>query len=374
MDLAQMKVAERRPAVPPRAEILPRTANASVSVKERPPTLAPENDDGMILNLFFEDKDDRWFAGDRHLRRILRRLLLGRPQMNGQLRVFLNLCAGLDKLGIRYRVNDYNYIRKHPEELACIIGRSFVLDRIKWKNPILLGVAVYNHPLDDPDLFKRLPVKSVLVPCEWYADMCRQEWPNVEAWPVGIDADEWAPSPVEHKTIDVLLYDKVRWERDRYSHALIEPIRARLEAEGRSFQEIRYGNYKEEEYQAALARCRAMIFLSEHESQGLACQQALSSAVPVFAWDRGGAWQDPDYFPHKVRFEGGVSSVPYWDERCGMKFADIDGFKAGWWEFWTRSAAGAFKPRDYILDNLTLERQALRYYEIARAVLQRQRR
>ncbi|MGY8682850.1 glycosyltransferase [Bradyrhizobium sp. UFLA05-153] len=325
----------------------------------------------MVLNLFFEERDDRWFRGDRHLRPLLRRLLFGKPWISGQERVFLNLCAGLDRLGIRYRVNDYRHIRKHPEELACIIGRPFVLDRIAWKNPILLGVAMYNHPIDDPDLLKRAPIKHIVVPCQWYVEMCRPGWPNVEAWPVGIDTDVWTSLPAEQKSVDVLLYDKVRWEHDRYETELIEPIRAHLKASGLSFEEVRYGSYKEDDYKAALARCRTMIFLCEHESQGIACQQALASNVPVLAWERGGAWQDPGYFPHKVRFEGGVTSVPYWDERCGMKFANAEGFKSRWAEFWAHSEAGDFKPRDYVLDNLTLEKGALHYYEIAQAVMQR---
>ncbi len=335
---------------------------------------APRRGDGMVLNLFFEERDDRWFRGDRHIRPWLRRLLLGKPWTSGQERVFLNLCAGLDRLGIRYRVNDYRHIRKHPEELACIIGRPFVLDRIEWKNPILLGVAMYNHPVDAPDLLKRVPVKHVLVPCQWYADMCRAGWPSVEAWPVGIDTDEWAPSPAETKSVDVLIYDKVRWEHERYEAELIAPIRDKLKASGCSFEEIRYGNYKEADYKAALKRCRAMIFLCEHESQGIAAQQALASGVPVFAWDRGGPWQDPKYFPHQVRYEGGVSSVPYWDDRCGMKFVDAAGFKSGWDGFWTRVRAGSFTPRDYVLDELTLEKRALQYYEIAQSVMQREER
>jgi hypothetical protein len=325
----------------------------------------------MMLNLFFEDKDDRWFPGDRHVRRISRRLLFGKPRINGQMRVFLNLCAGLDRLGIGYRVNDYGYIQQHPDELACIIGRSFVLNKIQWKNPILLGVAAYNHPLDDPGLFDRLPVKAVLVPGGWYADMFRPYWPNTAAWPVGIDTDIWRPSGEHEKAIDVLLYDKIHWDRDRFSPELIEPIRAQLRKQGRSVSEIRYGKYREQDYQAALSRCRTMIFLCQHESQGIAYQQALSCGVPVFAWDPGGTWKDPDYFPHKVRYEP-VSSVPYWDDRCGMKFADIATFEAGWRKFWTQGRAGGFKPREYVLENLTLESQARQYYEIAEAIMQRQ--
>ena len=329
------------------------------------------NANGMILNLFYEDKEDRWLPWDRHIRPVIRRLLFGKPRPSGQVRMFLNLCAGLDKLGIGYRVNDYSYIQKHPHELACIIGRSFVLDKIQWKNPILLGVAVYNHPLDDPNLFNRLPVKTVLVPGEWCAEMFRQYWPDTEVWPVGIDTDTWLPSREQEKTVDVLLYDKIYWDRDRFVPGLIEPIRSQLRKEGRSFSEIRYGNYQEEDYQAALSRCRTMIFLCQNESQGIAYQQALSCGVPVFAWDPGGSWKDPDYFPHKVRYEP-VSSVPYWDDRCGMKFVDIATFKAEWQKFWAQSEAGGFKPREYVLDCLTLEGQARQYYEIAQGIIQHQ--
>jgi len=171
--------------------------------------------------------------------------------------------------------------------------------------------------------------------------------------------------------VDVLLYDKVRWDYERYEPELIEPIRRHLEASGRTVEVIRYGHYKEADYKAALARCRSMIFLCEHESQGIACQQALSSGVPVFAWDRGGPWQDPKYFPHKVQYEGGVSSVPYFDARCGMTFTDAASFTSGWSSFWSHVSAGGFTPRDYVVENLTLEKGALHYYEIAEAAMQR---
>jgi hypothetical protein len=72
-----------------------------------------------------------------------------------------------------------------------------------------------------------------------------------------------------------------------------------------------------------------------------------------------------------VRFEGDVSSVPYFDGRCGMTFADTSGFIAGWDGFWSHVGAGNFAPRDYVLDHLTLEKGALHYYEIAEAAMQR---
>lgn len=335
------------------------------------PAVPAAGGEWMTLNLFFEERDDRWFPGDRHVRPLVRRILLGKSWTSGQRRVFLNLRAGLDRLGIPYRVNDYDYIRRHPDELACILGRPFVLDWFEWKNPLLLGVAMYNHPVDAPAHMKDLSEQTILVPCDWYAAMCRPYWPHVEVWPVGIDTDLWTPTPADRKNVDVLLYDKVHWDRDRFDPGLIEPIRTHLAAGGRSVEIIRYGHYKEIDYKAALARCRSMIFLSENESQGIACLQALSSDVPVYAWDRGGPWRDPDYFPHRVRYEGGVSSVPYFDERCGMTFADADGFIAGWGDFWSQVRTGGFAPREYVTANLTLEKGALHYYAIAKAVMQR---
>lgn len=279
--------------------------------------------------------------------------------------MFLNLRAGLDRIGTPYRINDYRDARRKPEELVCIVGKPWLLDKIEWHNPILFGAAVYSHPVDDPHLLERRPVKKVLVPGPWMKKMCEPYWgAAVEAWPVGIDTDVWQPSPPERKGIDILLYDKVMWEHDRYDRSLIEPIRSTLGRYRRSFREIRYGSYREDEFHAALAQCRAMIFLCEHETQGIAYQQALAAGVPILAWDRGGPWKDPAYFPDRVIFEP-VTSVPYWDERCGRRFSGLEDFEREWAAFWEHVNAGQYKPRDYILENLTLEKCARQYLEIA---------
>jgi glycosyltransferase involved in cell wall biosynthesis len=283
--------------------------------------------------------------------------------------MFLNLCLGLDRLGVTYRVNDYRYARRHPNDLACIIGKPFVLGRVPWTNPILFGAAVYSHPLDDPELLTRLAVRKIVVPGPWMEAMCRPYWGNdsVKTWPVGIDTDRWQPMQPKGKVIDVLIYDKVRWEHNQYEACLIEPIRKRLRKCGCSFEEIRYGYYREEDFLFALSRCRSMIFLCEHETQGIAYQQALSCGVPVLAWDRAGPWKDPAYYPHRIVFEP-VTSVPYWDRRCGAKFVSADDFQASWEVFWDAVEADAYAPRDYILENLTLEKCAREYLNIVAEV------
>jgi glycosyltransferase involved in cell wall biosynthesis len=131
---------------------------------------------------------------------------------------------------------------------------------------------------------------------------------------------------------------------------------------------MRYGFYRDEEFRAALGQCRAMIFLCEHETQGIAYQQALSCDVPIFAWDRGGYWQDPSYYPDKVKFAP-VTSVPYWDDRCGRKFLDAADFAIKWNGFWNDVEAKHFRAREYILENLTLEMCARQYVEVANNLL-----
>lgn len=321
------------------------------------------------INLFYEEpEEDRWLSFDRYPRAFIRRIVRGKPKIGGQKRVFLNLCAGLDRLGISYRVNDYRYIQRHPQEVACIIGKTHVLDKIAWKNPILFGAAVFSHPCDDPQIFNRLPVKKILVPGEWMRKMCEPDYSDcVLAWPVGIDTDEWTLTPIEQKDIDFLVYDKVRWEHSKFERELITPIQSHLQAQGLSVATIRYGFYKEEEFRALLNRSKAMIFLCEHETQGIAYQQALSCGVPILAWDRGGFWQDPSYFPDKVKFSP-VSSVPYWDHRCGIKFNDTTDFFPKLQDFLDILNRKQFAPRDYILENLTLEISAQKYIQILNAV------
>lgn len=323
----------------------------------------------MVLNIFYAEPDnDRWFPYDRYPRRLVRRLLRGKQRPGGQTRVFLNLLAGLDEIGATYRVNDYRHAKRHPDELACIIGKPFVLDKIEWENPILFGASVFSHPTDDPRLFERRPVRKVLVPGPWMKAMCEPYWgKRVEAWPVGIDTALWRPADSGGKTTDVLIYNKILWDRPRQEACLVEPIRAALGAGGHSFTELRYGHYREEDYREALRRCRSMIFLCEHETQGIAYQQALSCDVPILAWDQGGPWRDPSYFPDRVVFAP-VSSVPYWDERCGMRFSDALAFPGQWQRFSEGINAGTYHPRDYILDHLTLARCARRYVEIAHEV------
>jgi hypothetical protein len=315
------------------------------------------------LNLFYEEPDpDRWIKYDRYPRKLIRRLIRGKQNAGGVATVAINLMKGLDKLGVPYRINDYKYINKHPDEIACIIGKPHVLFERIWKNPVIFGAGIYSHPIDCPNLFEQYPnVKRFLVPGEWMREMCEPYYGNkVLAWPTGIDTNEWAPL-TGAKDFDFLIYDKIRWEHDKYRDELIDPIIKTLNQHKISHQYIKYGQYTHAELKSKLSTSKAVIFLCEHETQGLAYQQILAANTPILAWDRGGYWQDPYYYPEKVKYQP-VSSVPYWDERCGLKFNGYPDFEENLVAFIKR--LDQFEPRAYIIENLTLELCAEKYLTI----------
>ncbi|GAA4328286.1 glycosyltransferase [Mucilaginibacter gynuensis] len=319
------------------------------------------------LNIFYAEPDaDRWFKYDRYPRRLIRRIFRGPQRPGGVMMVAINLMKGLDRLNIPYRFNDYRYINKHPEELACIIGKPQVLFNREWKNPVLFGAGVFSHPIDHAKLFEQYPnLVKILVAGEWMRDMFEPYYGDkVQAWPVGIDTLHWAPQAIE-KTHDFLIYDKTRWINEGLPQPFIEPLLQTLNKRGLSYRIIRYGSYNSDELKQKLHTSKAAIFLCEHETQGLAYQQMLATNTPVLAWDKGGYWLDPEYYPHRVQYSP-VSSTSYWDARCGLKFSGHDDFEATLDTFMQN--LHNYTPRDFILDDLTLEKCALKYVDIVKSI------
>jgi len=106
-----------------------------------------------------------------------------------------------------------------------------------------------------------------------------------------------------------------------------------------------------------------MIFLCEHETQGIAYQQALSMNIPILAWDHGGFWQDPEFYPQRVNFSP-VTSVPYWSDQCGLRFKNITTFAKSLDQFVKNLNKKKFKPRKYVYENLNLKLSAKKYLDI----------
>lgn len=319
--------------------------------------------DNTVLLFYRDFERDSFFHNDRYVKRILRPIyhaLSRRQKVSGFLVWYRLLAQALRGAGYKVLENDYRFARRNPEYPVGLVGYPSLLDGWNLQNPAVLGPALFDHPAQRPDLMRDPRFKTYLVTCDWmrllfqpvYGDRCVE-------WFAGIDVDRWSDTREQPKDLDFLIYDKIRWGHDRLEASLIRPALRALDERGLRYEMIRYGFYDYPVYRKLLERSRAMLFLCEHETQGMAYQECLASNVPVLAWDNG-YWLDPvrpQYSPDPVP----ASSVPYFSGECGERFAGIDEFPAALDRFQQRMPG--YEPRAYVMRELSFERSAARYID-----------
>lgn len=305
-----------------------------------------------------------------NLRRIARygyRTLRRKQVHTGFYTAFLGLVASLRANGVRVRVNDFGYARAHPGEPIGIAGYPSVIDKVALPNPIIFGPGDYGSGPSAIALAQRPNIKVLSQPCQWAVEINRQ-WAGDkgEAYFAGIDTDVWFDRSKSHKVIDFLVYDKIRWHRDTRVASVLERSLEALRQRGLTYRVVRYGHHHISAFRAGLTDARALLFLCEHETQGIAYQEALSSGIPVLAWDDERP-VDPNMIalaPEGFR----VSAVPYFDDRCGMTFK-LEALETVLDAFVTDLPR--YRPREYVLDTLSLKRSGERYLELYDLALRR---
>ena len=322
---------------------------------------------GEKLVVIYKEGFDRWFAGDRYLRALVRPLVGRKPlYASGMQTVVANFRLGLERRGIPYAFNPWR-VREDGSPVICFGLGVKALGGVPRSRPVIAAVG-FPFPAEAPTLCDDYTIRRYLQHSRWVLDVALGFGlydPAIFAlWPAGVDEAAWQPSPSGRKDLDVLVYRKLVWDRERQEAELLAPIRAFLSYGGYTTAEITYGQYDTATYRALLARARALLFLSAHESQGLAYQEAMACDVPVIAWNPG-RWLDP------VRFEYGrpevpASSVPYFDARCGATFATPEEFRAAFPGFLESARVGRFRPREYVLENLSIERSTARMLDFLR--------
>lgn len=313
--------------------------------------------------LFFEDRDrDTFVRGDRRLRRRLRKAVAflrpNKQQISGFEMSFILLSRALRAMGRTVHVNDFALARRNPHFPVGICGYSHVLEHWSLPNPAVLGPGIIDHPKQRPTLMQDPRFCSFLVLCDWMKDLFRLYGDDaLDLWFGGIDLEEWPDLRSRQKVVDVLVYDKIRWNRDTLVPGLRAPLLAELTRRGLSYEIVQYGHYTHAQYRNSLARSRWMLFICEHETQGMAYQEALASNLPVLAWDQG-YWLDPN----RARFEAEpvkASSVPYFGPECGERFAGVDDFAAVLDRFST--SLSRYAPRSWIQKHLSFKESAELY-------------
>lgn len=274
---------------------------------------------------------------------------------SGPKKVVDNLIKGLDILKYPYVVNK----RLDACERLWIHDDTVALARINKLNSnvkVIAGPNLYVVPRQVPqniDLSKIV----YLQPSEWVKDFWLHFGFNhclIETWATGIDVEEFKPSLKTKKF--VLIYFKQR------SQAELFRIEKSLKEKNIAYKVIHYGDYQEQEYKKLLEEARYIIWLGRQESQGIALQEALSTNTPVLVCDVDsvGHWvasqKEMAVFTEAENNFTNTTSAPYFDERCGIKIKDLSIINGAIDQM--EKELATFHPRRYILENLSLEKQA----------------
>jgi glycosyltransferase involved in cell wall biosynthesis len=275
--------------------------------------------------------------------------------VSGPKKVVENLIKGLDLIGYPYVINKRldacTRLWIHDDTTALKEIRS--LDQsIK----VLVGPNLYIRPRNIPtnlDISRAI----FICPSPWavtfWTDFGFNMCP-VDYWPTGIDTNIHTPSTSDRNI--VLIYFKQRFKEE------LEHVEKVLQEKNIAYKIISYGYYNENEYSKLLAHSKYVIWLGRHETQGIALQEALATNVPMIVCEvptlghwtpnekEGGLFDDKDNAYSKAEV------APYFDERCGIKIRDVFAIKTSIEHM--ENTWNSFSPRNYILENLSLEKQA----------------
>ncbi len=154
----------------------------------------------------------------------------------------------------------------------------------------------------------------------------------------------------------VLIYYKMRDPKD------LQQICEFFEKKKVTYKIIKYGSYIESDYQKLLDRSQYVFWLGCHESQGFALQAALAKNIPVLVWSVQKLSQEwkcsPSYFSIKTK----ITTVPYWDDTCGLKFYNFSELEDSFEKF--VSNLSNYKPRGFIEKNLSVTKCSKRFLKL----------
>jgi len=279
---------------------------------------------------------------------------------SGPGKVVVNLVKGLKKIGYPVIFN-----KKYFDDCTIFIPNgvsNFWKLPEKYTGNVIFGPTAIDVPIVGK--VNKLVLKKIkstfihLVASNWYNEIYNlsnfQICPT-KTWAVGIDTDEFVPSA--DKKEYVLIYTKNRNPKE------LNYIIQKVEEKKVPYKVINYAKgYTELEYKKLLSKAKFVIWHGSHETQGIACQECLSTNVPILVYDVGEVYKN-DSFYHtkypKLRHYFDlvkITSVPYFHKKCGLIIKDKSELSTSILKMFDEYKC--FEPRDYILHNFNVEKQA----------------
>jgi hypothetical protein len=256
-------------------------------------------------------------------------------------KVIDNLIKGLNKINIQYMKNPS--VVKESDKKIFLQNHNLMSTSIIENS--IVGPNICTLPIDNKIVMEQ-KYKKIIVPSEWVKNKYKKwiQEDKIEVWPVGVDTELFSDISNEEKEIDCLLYFKRRGEGE------LNLAKELLEKMNLSFKVIKYGEYNESEFIQTIRKSKFSFVIDNCESRGLAIEEMMSCNLPLFVWDVE-FWNDRGE-EHKVE----ATSVPYWSNKCGEKTISQNQLEGQLKKFLEN--INSYNPREYILNNLSLKKQA----------------
>jgi hypothetical protein len=244
----------------------------------------------------------------------------------------------------------------HPNDLAkynlkdfdCVYSPAIPIPVAQYPNTrFLFGPHFSVFP--DNRLQQILsPNTSYILLSTWVKQYWSQYLQNilhlVDTIPFAVDTTKFSPKyPIQTRN-KVFIYYK---RRDPNELNMIETFLKTQNIEYKLFDYTQ--RYEEHDYIKYLQQTKYAIWLTAHESQGFALQEALSMDVPLFVWNVNSMSQEYGVNHPNIP----ATTIPFWDSRCGEYFYNESEFLSTFQIFLSRLET--YRPREYILENLSSE-------------------
>ena len=259
--------------------------------------------------------------------------------MNGPHKVVKNLLMSLDQEKIDYSINEekyeHNFLLQY-NDIAHEKHSKIELDTCIIGPQVWLFDTYGQFLIEHQDYYKKM-----IAPSQWVKDKFINKFNlpenKLSVWPVGIETF----NNERDITYDCLIYFKRREQKE------LDAVKQFLDSKNLTYKMVEYGGYGEDGFKDLVNQAKFCFLINGTESQGIAVQEIMSMGVPIIAWDikewldQGEAYRVP------------ATSIPYWDERCGEVFFNIDELDVTFSKFYAK--LDEYDPKAFVKDNLSFE-------------------
>ena len=269
--------------------------------------------------------------------------------------------------GLRAIDADFNFNPPSLPELARIVyapANEALLQaaglRRQGRIDFLVAGPVNALLPDQEDGILHLPeIDRLVVPSEWSINLYKDApdlTPKLIVCPCGVDAEIWKPAGAQKERSAV-----VYWKSgDETFRDEVEAIvrRCGLEPLVVASRHGDHAMFTPETLRQMFDRSVLAVFLSTFETQGIALAEAWSMNVPTIVWDPQG---DAEWRGRHFKSE---SSAPYLTVATGMAARDTSALEPAIRQ--ALASLGGFRPREWVLANMTDAICSKKLYELIR--------